>query len=109
MPPTTRKARPIVVRKSGTTLTVPAPPRLSSDDRAKDRRAYDDTVQRRTEEDAKEKCRKEEEEKIRVEEEEKRKRRLSVDEGGFCFRATPTPTFKTKARTVDENDDEQEG
>jgi hypothetical protein len=89
LPKTNWEAKPIVIEKSHVELVQPRPPRLSLDVRSRSRKQFDEYVQQVQEADAAAKAAKLAAEAAAEEEEIRRKRSLSIEQGGFCFRARP--------------------
>ncbi|KAL3798172.1 hypothetical protein HJC23_005733 [Cyclotella cryptica] len=89
LPKTNWEAKPIIIEKSDIELVQPRPPRLSLDVRSRNRRQFDEYIHQVREADAAAKAAKLAAEAEAEEAEIRRKRSLSIDEGGFCFRARP--------------------
>jgi hypothetical protein len=89
LPKTNWEAKPIVIEKSHVELIQPRPPRLSLDVRSRSRKQFDEYVHQVREADAAAKEAKLAAEAEAEEAEIRKKRALSIEDGGFCFRARP--------------------
>ena len=89
LPKSTYEPRPIVIGKSNIPLVKPKPFRLSLDTRALERRDFDEHAQELRDLDAAMKKQRAEQDELWADDEVRRKRKLPIEEGGMCFRATP--------------------